>query len=369
MRCLSVVLMVVVVAASRHAVAQVSVDEAQRRLIEREAHRAAQSRPASAPSASADPVASDVSMEQALHEAWDQLLSKQYAEAAARFTQVIARQPRNVSALEGRGICSYELSRYKLAVEDADKAFGFARNNPKVVRQAALAAGVANMRANLPLRAVRIALEALKSEDKASVLDEEMQNVLGTAIWRCKADMRGLPLVREAGKYYMNYDEKLARARNSRSPRYFGFEVQNVDEKNGLMRRWGTQWLPSEEANAKWVTYAAAVASRDAAINSLATAVQNRQKAERACAGMYDLSEKHSMFDINRANLDLQSKTIAEASAGDALKSADSVLQGTEGPQFPLKVEPVWAEPGAAPQTQPGSSGPANATTVPATHG
>src|SRR6185437_7196047 len=108
MRCLAVVLMFAVLAPSRRAAAQVSVDEAQRRLIEREAHRTAQSRPASAPSASAARVASDPSVEQVLHEAWAQLFSKQYAEAAAQFTRVIALQPRNVSALEGRGICSYE---------------------------------------------------------------------------------------------------------------------------------------------------------------------------------------------------------------------------------------------------------------------
>jgi tetratricopeptide (TPR) repeat protein len=367
MRRVATVLMLVVVAGGQHAAAQVSVDEAQRRLNERQALHAAGSRPVSAPSASAAPVASDISVEQALHEAWDQLLSKQYADAAAGFTKVIARQPGNGSALEGRGICSYELSRYKLAAEDADRAFGFARNNPKLVRQSAVAAAVANIGANLPLRAVRIALDTLKAEDKASVLDEEMQNVLGTAIWRCKADTRGLPLLREAGKYYMNYDEKLARARDARGPRYFGFDVQSVDGKNGLMRRWGTQWLASDEANLKWATYAAAVASHDAAAAAVATAVRNHENAEKVWAKLHDMLDSHALNDIDAAYRDLQSTTIAEASARDALKSADSVLQGTEGPPFPPKVQPAWAEPGAAPSTQPRSPSPTNATTIPTT--
>jgi len=347
------VFMLVAICGTR-ATAQISVEEAQRRLAERQSRRVAQSRPATNPAAPAGIAAespSDPDRDHALHEAWQKLMARQYDEAAKRFSAVLATQPSNGSALQGRAICNYELSRYKPAADDAEKAIQFSRANPATSRQATLVAACACVATNLPTRAVRIALDALKAEEKAGVLDEEMQDVLGTAIWRCKADTRGLPLVRDAGKYYVQYDLKLAHERDGSHPKYIGFDVKNLNEKNGAVRRWGTQWLAADDAEARWATYATAVSARDAAAGDVATAVQNRQKAERFYEEMHDLKNPHTLIDINASYDMLQQASQVEAGARQTLATADKYLAAVESPPFPLKPEPSWAEPGVPPPT------------------
>ena len=347
MKGVAVVLVCVIFSASR-AGAQVSVEEAQRRLAERQRERAAQSRPAQSgvatQPAGAD-AAGDADVKAALREAWGKVMAKDYIGARPVFSGVIAKQASNATALSGRAVCEYELSNYKPSAEDAEKALRWARQEPLVVRQASLAAGAAYVATNRPLRAIRLVMDCMKAQEKANMLDEEMQNVLGAAVWRCKSEMRSMPLVVEAGKYYMAYDAKLARDANTHGP-----------PGSVPMRRWGTQWLPVDEADLKWTTYGNAVAARDKAAADLPAFVVARKNAQMEYNNAHGRT-MGSAIENTIAESNLQRATNAETAAREALANAEALLAKTEAPPFPVKLEPGWSEPrvsSSQPSTQPG---------------
>src|SRR4051812_48262756 len=99
MRVFALVVLVVLLGASG-AWGQVSMEEAQRRLAERQSRRAA-SRPATTPAGRGGSTADtpvDPNMDRALSEAWGKVLAKQYEEAAAMFSELIVKQPSSASA-------------------------------------------------------------------------------------------------------------------------------------------------------------------------------------------------------------------------------------------------------------------------------
>jgi tetratricopeptide (TPR) repeat protein len=340
------VVMLVVLGASFPARAQLSVEQARQRLLERQSRRAAQSQPATAPSSASAPASvEDADLGQVLHESWARLIARDYAAAMPMFSRVLKADPLNISALEGRGICNYELSNYKEASADVDRALARAASTPTLARQATLAAAVAAIGAGNPLRAVKLAHDSLKRMDTDKTFDEEMQNVLGTALWRCKADMRNLPWVREAGKYYMGYDARLADKAAEGKPTYFGYDVKNVEEKNGVKRRWGTQWLPGEEADGKWQAYGNAVAAFDSAASDVNTIVAVRKLRERQYADVRDITRQGGLDEFKATADNLRDAQLAESTARETLKTAAEVLQKIDGPPFPAKLEPAWAEP------------------------
>ena len=327
MRLASLILMVLI-AVQSPARGQVSTDEAYQRLRERQKQREAeQAQAATQPSATTRP--SGLAVGQLLHQAWGHIVAKRYAQAAPLFDKLLKLDSRDANALEGRGVCRYEQSQYKSAEKDAQEAFAlFGRAAPgHPPRQAVIAAAVTSIMNDNPMHAVKLARDYMEPLEADGKLDEEMQNILGTALWRANAQARKLPLYAESGQYYQAYDAKLA------------------EQKNDGTKRWGDQWLPASEADANWKRYTQARNTVEAAITTLDRAGVALNNARNDYVDVHGL-RLHTQADFDRANNGLKhalkNRDAAQAGLNNALHKFDEAPQ----PPFPKKIEPDWKEPG-----------------------
>lgn len=331
MRTLSVLL--VVFGLCQLSAAQLTPEEAYQRMQERKKQRAAEeSATATQPApAAAEAVARPSGLEvgKLLHKGWDSLVAKRYAAASAVFDKALTIDPGDVNALQGRGICKYELKDAKRSDKDLQKAYELsATGGPgKVSRQLVIAASAAAVADDNTMRAVRMLRGLMEAMEQDSRLDEELQNDLGIALTHASAQTKKLPLFQDSLKYYMDYDKKL-----------------DAQRKDG-MSRWGTKWVPTDDAQEKWKTYEKATERVD-------QAATNADHARLARVHAYDnyLEIKgglrlHGDNEIRQRTYEYNQSLKDEAGANKELNKEISRLDSVEKPPFPDSIEHDWTEP------------------------
>ena len=308
------------------AVAQLTPEEAYQKLQEKQKERAAERAAASQPAAPTTRP-SGLQVGRMLHEAWDALMARHYKQAAALFDKVAAFENVTPAALEGRGICKYELKQYKLADRDLQEAYKLAtRKGAAASRQLIIATAAASVSYDNPMRAVKVLRTLMESMEEDSKLDEELQNDLGIALSHANAQAKKLPYFDESLKYYTEYDKKL-----------------NEQKHNGTAR-WGTQWIDSGSAEQKWKTYKQAADHADQAAVIYDHAVLARVNAYDHYVELNGL-RLHGTLEIKKYTEEYKQSLKDEAAAKQNLANAADRLNKVEKPPFPDRIEHDWQEP------------------------
>jgi tetratricopeptide (TPR) repeat protein len=308
--------------------AQLSTEEAMERLRERQkARQAEQKAAATQPSQSADPAPTTrpgaIELGLMSHNAWTLLESRKYPQAAAEFDKLLKLDPKDANALEGRGICRYELNQYKSADRDAETAFNLSTKAGRSSRQTTVAFACTSIMDENPMRAVKLIRGMLDAGTKS---DDELQNVFGTALFRANAQAQKLPYYRESLDEYLKFDHALK------------------DQRQDGKGRWGDQWIDASEAQHNWQTYEGAVASDEKAQSDFEHATQHRVDTED---GMVKLHSLRLFGDAERAHIiATYNQAVKEEEVSKKRRdAADKHLASTSKPPFPAKLEPSWKEP------------------------
>lgn len=329
----TIVAILVVLGCCQFTIGQLTPEEAYQRMQERKKEREAEqataaTRPAPAPAeATARP--SGLEVGKLLHKGWDALVAKRYAEASAVFDKALSIDAGDVNALQGRGICKCELKEAKKADKDLQKAYELsATGGPaKVSRQLVIAASAAAVANDNAMRAVKMLRGLMEAMEQDSRFDEELQNDLGIALGHTNEQTKKLPLFQESLKYYMDYDKKL-----------------DAQRKDGTAR-WGTKWIPTDEAEGKWKRYESATDR----VNQAATVADHARLARVHAFDNY-LEIKgglrlHGDNEIRQRTYEYNEALKNEAAANKELNKMVAHLEKVEKPPFPDSIEHDWQEP------------------------
>ena len=308
--------------------AQLTPEEAYEKLRQKQKEKdaAAASQPAETPEAR--PSQSGVLLGLAIHKGWDALTAHRYADGAAMFELVIKPGQRDPVALQGRGICKYELKEYKLADRDLQEAYGISGGDPtRMSRQLVIAAAAASIADANPMRAAKSLQTLMESLEQNGKLDEELQNDLGIALAHVDAQAKKLPRFEDALRYYMDYDTKLNH------------------QKNDSTSRWGTQWLSRASAEEKWKQY------KDSA-DAVTSSTSNYQHCSLAREHAYDNYLEivgglrlHGTLEIQQRTEEYKQSVKVEAAAKRQMIDAVEHMKSVEKPPFPDRIEYDWKEP------------------------
>jgi tetratricopeptide (TPR) repeat protein len=321
------------------AAGQISPEEAYQKLQQKQKEKQhAPGRGAGESSATTQPAGADAPAPAArgggmaeaklLHQGWDAVGAKHYAFALAFFERAIAADPADPNALMGHGVCKYELKEYKAAGRDMEKAYKLADvGGPgRVSRQLVIAACAADVMNDNPMRAVKLLRGLMEPMEQNDRLDEELQNDLGIALSHADAQAKKLPMFDEALKYYLAYDKKL-----------------NAQRKDGTAR-WGTKWIPTEEAEADWKKYQTASDRTQQASIILDHISLAREHAHDHYLELHGM-RLHGTEEIKRYMNEYKQALIDEAKARQQLQKSVDKLNAVEKPPFPDRIEHDWQEP------------------------
>ena len=309
---------------------QISADEAMQRLRERQKAREAEQHAATTqPSRSGDPSASPTTRPSAMeigymsHAAWQNLEQKNYPAAATGFDKLLKLDPKDANALEGRAICSYESNQYKTADRQAEAAYNLSAKAGHNSRQTTVAFACASIMDDNPMRAVKLIRAMLDSGAKP---DDELQNILGTALFRANQQARKLPYFRESLTEYLKFDQALK------------------DQRHDGQGRWGSDWIDAGTAESNWQAFQGAVGADEQAQSDYEHATQRRVDTED---GMVKLHSMRLFGDAERAHIiAVYNQAVKEEGVAKKHRDeADKHLASTSKPPFPTKLAPAWKEP------------------------
>ena len=327
----AICVLLVVFGCCQFVTAQLTPEEAYQKLQERKKERAAEDTAAATqPAATVDPVVrpSGLAVGRLLHQGWEALVARRYGDASTIFDKAIAIDATDSNALEGRGICKYELKQHKPADKDLQKAYELSNvGGPgRISRQMVIAASAASLADDNSMRAAKMLRGLMESMEQNGRLDEELQNDLGIALSHANAQTKKMPLFEESLKYYLEYDKKL-----------------NAQKKDDTAR-WGTQWIETATAQEKWNTY-------EQASTTASNAVVNADHATLARIHSYDHYLElhglrlHSDAEIRQYMNEYKQSLLDEAAANRQMNVALGKLSKVEKPPFPDRIEHDWSEP------------------------
>lgn len=331
-------IVLIVIGCAPFAAGQLSPEEAYQKLQQKQRERAAAEKaaatqpaaPAEGATEAAPPAPHGAGMAEGrvLHDGWTAVAARRYAQGVALFERAVAMDAADPNALEGHGICKYELKEYKAAGRDLEKAYKLAdAGGPgHVSRQLVIAACAADMMNDNPMRAIKMLRGLMEPMEQDGRLDEELQNDLGIALSHANAQARKLPLFDEALKYYLEYDKKL-----------------NEQRHDGTAR-WGTKWVPRDEAERKWQAYKDASTTVQQASTILDHISLAREHAYDHYLELHGM-RLHGTEEINRYMNEYKQALIDEATARRQLDKTIEKLNAVEKPPFPERIEHDWQEP------------------------
>jgi hypothetical protein len=265
------------------------------------------------------------SLEPLLQQGMDALAGGQYAPARAAFLDAIVIDPRNVKAHHGLALCLVAQKEVAKAGVTLDKAISL---TPTPDRALVLNAVACNMATRSHMRAAKLAKDYLTAHPKE--MDEPMVNALGTALSAATAAERKNRFFSECTSYYMIANQRLESAR----PGY---------------KRFGAEWLPASQAEAKTKALAAQQKKLDALSDAIATAQERMLPAQKELEHQQFLltrGEAPGNYYITRAQAAYDS---AQASVTAAQDRYDALANSLETPRFPEEVAMVAMDSTKAP--------------------
>lgn len=241
------------------------------------------------------------------------------------FADAAQLDPKNSRAMHGLAIAYFNLGDFAKSGSAIDKVLAM----PGAIDHAmAFNAGVIQIQNKAPMRAAKITREYLNA--KPLPLDEPVANVLGLSL--AKADAQAMK-----NTYYVD------------TKAFYDRYIKRLEAANPGFMRWGAQWLPADEAQAKLKTNAAAQMKVNDLNKSLAdidTDLNNAKTklafAESPAGRMQGGNGRHSLRDnIDRLEARKVDKTKDLNDAVAALLPMDPIPDTTSLLPMDAPVPPV----------------------------
>ena len=265
------------------------------------------------------------SLEPLLQQGADALAAEQYQPARAAFLDAIAIDPRSVKAHHGLALCMVAQKEVAKAAAELDKAVNMTPTPDRALVLNAMACGMAT---HAHMRAAKLAKDYLTAHPKE--LDEPMVNALGTALSAATDAERKNRFFTDCASFYLIANQRLEAAR----PGY---------------KRFGSDWLPARDADAKTAAIAAKQKQLDTLSQAIATAEERLAPAEKELEHQKFLltrGEPAGNYYITRAQNAYDS---ALAAVNSAQERYDAVASSIENPKFPAEVQMVAMDATTAP--------------------
>ncbi len=154
------------------------------------------------------------------------LLAKDYKAARNAFSDVLSADPRNKMALEGATFAYFELDDYIHSKAYLERAMAL---SPHPTHRSAIIGASVYLRTKNPMRAVRLLIEYMTP---MTSVDESALDALAVALNQTDDQARKGRLYADAVSFYAAQTKKL-------------------ELKNPGLKRWGTEWLPADQADQK----------------------------------------------------------------------------------------------------------------------
>jgi tetratricopeptide (TPR) repeat protein len=265
------------------------------------------------------------SLEPLLQQGTDALAAGQYKAAREAFLDAIAIDPRNVKAHHGLALCLVAMKEVAKGGAELDRAMTMTTSPDRAL---VLNAAAANMATNFHMRAAKVVKDYLSAHPKE--IDEPMVNALGTALFAATPAERKNRFFGECASFYMIANQRLEGAR----PGY---------------KRFGSDWLPARDADAKTAAIAAKQKQLDNLSDAIATAESRLEPAKKEL--------DHQEFLVTRGETPGNYYVTRARSAYDAAKAAvdaaqeryDALAGSIETPKFPGEIQMVAMDQTAAP--------------------
>lgn len=247
----------------------------------------------------------------------DAILAGDYSAARDAFFDAVSIEPRNPRALHGLGLSLLYLNQNQRALQYLQRAVD--ASGGKNDRPIILNLAMAEIALNQPLRAVKITSDYLQLHKKDA--DEAMLNAMGSGLFLCDYFTRRNPIWGKSADFYVQYQK-------------------TVEAAHPGQKRWGVEWFPARQADAKMK----AMKDKDAEADKIGDrldvqerkVLDARRAAYRAQAGM----EKG--FASSQSVIQAKIKVEQElAEFNKIAKEYDAAADAVVRPLFPRVLTPV----------------------------
>ncbi len=266
------------------------------------------------------------------------LLAADYKAARDSYYDILTVQPRNTSAGDGEVYAYLELGDFQHARAEEEKILLL---EPRPTRTAAINGADVYLHAKIPMRGVKILVQYLTPLPK---VDEAALNALAVCLNSADEQARKTGLYSSATAFYVAQNRKLEKTRPG-------------------MKRWGTQWLPEDEADTKnqaWtkaLTTNAKLASELAELKAHRAIIEAKQNDPTFMQQQAIQDREESGFYWRRLTYDpatvppLQELSLSRLDPEIAVEQAkyDEAMKDTERPPIPDTVEPISVIPAKEP--------------------
>ena len=266
------------------------------------------------------------SLEPLLKQGGEALAGGLIKEAREAFLDAVAIDARNAKAHHGLALCYLYAKETRKAAQTFDKAVTLAQKPDRALVLNAAAAHIAD-RNNA--RAAKLIKDYLTANPKEA--DEPMVNALGTALMAATPQERNNPLFSQAAQFYETANKRLEAARPGQ-------------------KRFGMEWLPAEQAEAKNRALASQQKQLDLLDQAIATAEEQLVPAEKELIRQKDLirrGEPPGNYYFQRAE-DAYNAALARYQA--AVENLERATANIERPKFPEAIALVGIDDTKAPE-------------------
>jgi tetratricopeptide (TPR) repeat protein len=273
------------------------------------------------------------SLEPLLKQAAEALAGGQIQAAREAFQDAATLDPRNARAAHGLALCLLYSKETKKACQMFDKAVML---TPKPDRALVLNAAAAHTADRNNARAAKLIKDYLTANPKE--VDEPMVNALGTALTAATPQERRNRFFMEAATFYEQANKRLEAARS-------GF------------KRFGSEWLPASEADAKQRTLASQQRQIDMLEEAVATAEEQVEPSLKEFERQKDLirrGEPPNNYYYRQAETAYNS---AMARYQAAVENLEKATGNVERPKFPEAIALVGIDDVKAPELAPAAGG------------
>jgi len=247
----------------------------------------------------------------------DAILAADYAAARDAFFDAVSIETRNVRALHGLGLSFLYLNQYQRAAHYMQRAIDASGGKPE--RPVILNMAMTQIAMNQPMRAVKITHDYLELHKTEA--DEAMLNAMGSGLFVCDYFSRRNPIWGKSADFYVEYQKV-------------------VEKTKPGFKRWGVEWLPARDADAKLKEMKAKNAAADKVGDRLddqeGKVLDSKRAADRAEVGLA------KGFASKEAVIQAKIKVERElAEYNKIAKEYDSAADAVVRPLFPRVLTPV----------------------------
>jgi trypsin-like peptidase len=244
------------------------------------------------------------------------LLARDYKAARDDFSDILSADPRNQMASEGATFAYLELDDFIHARDSVEKVILLSSH---LSRSSAMNGAAIYLHFKTSMRSARLLMQYMKP---MTDVDEQALNALATSL--AQAD--------DASRKNRSFADGVA---------FYIAEAKKLEATRPGMKRWGTEWLPADEADKKTAAWNAALAKQSKLGNEIAALKDKINAANAAAAGGEDGPALNGfMRSRYRANPQINTQQLqTQIDAKQA--EMDKALEGVERPPIPTRIIPV----------------------------